>query len=56
MPKARGARSIAVLICIWAVVLVIHLVLRLPDVWLWIGFPALFVPWLLFGAKTWFDP
>ena len=56
MLKARGAKSIAILAGIWAVVLLIHLVLRLPDVWLWISFPALFVPWLLFGPKNWFDP
>jgi hypothetical protein len=56
MLNARGAKSIAVLVCIWTVVLMIHLALRLPDVWLWIGFPALFVPWLLFGPRTWFDP
>jgi hypothetical protein len=56
MLNARGAKSIAVLACIWAVVFSIHLILGLPDIWLWIGFPALFVPWLLFGPRTWFDP
>ena len=35
--------------------LVLHLVLRLHDVGLWIGFPLLFVPWLLFGPSNWFD-
>ncbi len=34
--------------------LVLHLALGLRDVWLWICFPLLFVPWLLFGPD-WFD-
>jgi hypothetical protein len=41
--------------CVWAVMLALHLILHLPDVWLWIGFPALFVPWVLFGGSQWFD-
>lgn len=36
-------------------VLTLHLMLRLPDVWLWIGFPALFAPWVLLGGSQWFD-
>ncbi len=39
---------------IWAAVLVLHIVLRLPDVALWIGFPILFIPWFLLGPD-WFD-
>jgi hypothetical protein len=41
--------------CIWAGVLALHVALRLPDIGLWIGFPALFVPWILFGPSSWFD-
>ncbi len=56
MRKVRGGKSLVILGCIWAAMLVLHLALRLPDVWLWIAFPALFVPYLLLGPKTWFDP
>ncbi len=40
---------------IWAVVLLLHIMLRLPDIGLWIGFPALFLPWILFGGSSWLD-
>jgi len=35
--------------------LALHLALRLPDVGLWIAFPLLVAPWLLFGSSNWFD-
>ena len=54
-PDHSGRRSLIILGVIWAVMLALHLILRLPDVWMWIGFPALFVPWLLFGGSQWFD-
>ena len=54
-PDHGGRKSLIGLGCIWAAVLGLHLILRLPDVWLWIGFPALFLPWLLFGPSNWFD-
>jgi len=41
--------------CVWAVVVALHAVLRLPDIRLWIGLPLLFAPWLLFGPSNWFD-
>ena len=40
---------------IWISMLTLHVALRLPDVWLWIAFPALFVPWILLGGSQWFD-
>ncbi len=56
MKGVRSGKSLAVLGCIWAGVLLLHLALRLPDVLLWICFPLLFAPFLLLGGKTWFDP
>jgi hypothetical protein len=40
---------------VWAAVLGLHLLLRLPDIGLWIGFPLLFLPWVLLGPSNWFD-
>jgi hypothetical protein len=54
-PDHGGRKSLIGLGCVWVAVLGLHLILRLPDVWLWIGFPALFLPWLLFGPSNWFD-
>jgi hypothetical protein len=56
MRKVPGGKSLAILGGVWATVLTIHIALRLGDVLLWIGFPLLFLPWLLFGPKNWFDP
>ena len=41
--------------CVWAVVVALHIWLRLPDIRLWIGLPLLFVPFLLLGPSNWFD-
>jgi len=54
-PDREGRGSLIGLGCVWAAMLVLHIVLRLHDVGLWIGFPLLFVPWLLFGPSNWFD-
>ncbi len=35
--------------------LTLHFALHLHDVALWICFPLLFLPWLLFGPSNWFD-
>jgi hypothetical protein len=56
MKSVPGGRSLAILGVVWATVLTIHVVLRLGDILLWIGFPVLFLPWVLFGPKNWFDP
>ena len=54
-PNHQGRASLIGLGCLWVVMLTLHIVLRLGDVALWICFPLLFVPWLLFGASNWFD-
>jgi hypothetical protein len=54
-PRRNSLKSLRPLIVIWAAVLAIHVVFRLPDIGLWIGFPALFAPWLLLGPQNWFD-
>lgn len=54
-PDRKGRGSLIGLGCVWAAILLLHLTLRLKDVGLWIGFPLLFVPWLLFGPSNWFD-
>jgi hypothetical protein len=51
-PHQSGRRSLIGLGAIWAAMLSLHLILRLPDVWLWIAFPALFLPWMLFGPSN----
>ena len=54
-PGGEGRAGLIGLGCVWAAMLVLHLVLRLYDVALWIAFPLLFVPWLLLGPSNWFD-
>jgi hypothetical protein len=56
MARMRRSGMLRALALIWAGGLTIHLVLRLPDLRLWIAFPLLLAPWLLFGRQTWFDP
>ena len=54
-PGGEGRGSLIGLGCVWAGMLALHLILRLHDVGLWIGFPLLLLPWLLFGPSNWFD-
>lgn len=54
-PGGQGRTSLIVVGCIWAAVVALHLVLHLHDLALWIAFPLLFAPWLLFGPSNWFD-
>ena len=54
-PNRQGRTSLIILGCIWAFMVALHLALGLHDIALWICFPLLFVPWLLFGASNWFD-
>ena len=54
-PNRQGRGSLIGLGCVWAAILALHIVLRLGDIALWIGFPLLFLPWLLFGSSNWFD-
>ncbi len=54
-PGGEGRTTLIILGCIWAAMVVLHLVLRLHDIGLWIGFPLLFVPWILLGPSNWFD-
>jgi len=54
-PGGQGRASLIGLGVLWVVMVVLHLVLRLHDIGLWIGFPLLFVPWLLLGPSNWFD-
>jgi hypothetical protein len=51
----RGRKTLIGLGGVWAAMLTLHLILRLPDVGLWIGIPLLFLPFLLFGPSNWFD-
>jgi hypothetical protein len=53
-PGDEGRTGLIGLACVWAGMLILHLALGLRDVWLWVCFPLLFVPWLLFGPD-WFD-
>ena len=53
-PRSERA-SLVGLVWVWAAVLGLHLLLRLPDIGLWIGFPLLFLPWVLLGPSNWFD-
>ncbi len=46
---------IKVLAVVWALGVVVHAVLRLHDLRLWLGFPLLLAPWLLFGPSNWLD-
>ncbi len=55
MLDRRGRKALKQLAVVWAGVLALHLLLRLPDIALWICFPLLFLPWLLFGPSNWFD-
>ena len=54
-PGSFGRKTVIGMGCVWAAVLTLHIALRLPDIGLWIGFPLLFLPWLLFGPSNWFD-
>ena len=54
-PGGEGRASLIGLGCIWAAVLALHIALRLHDIGLWIGFPLLFLPWVLLGPSNWFD-
>ena len=53
MKHVRASGTLAGLAAFWAAGLSIHLLLRLPDVRLWLAVPLLILPWRLFGP---FDP
>jgi hypothetical protein len=54
-PNRQGRASLIVLGCIWGAILALHVALHLGDILLWIGFPLLFLPWILLGGSNWFD-
>ena len=55
MRPLRGRKALKGLGLIWAGVVVLHLILRLPDIRLWLAVPLLILPWWLFGPD-WFEP
>jgi hypothetical protein len=54
MKRWRVSRSVVGLTLLWAVVVGVHVILRRPDLWVWVGFPLLILPWRLFG-RDWFE-
>lgn len=55
MPFLRPRFMLWALAVIWIAMLIVHIVFKLGDLRLWIGFPLLFLPWVLLGPSNWFD-